>query len=68
MVREYEVSIANTFDAENMDDAVEQFREWLANSGGISGFRVEDIDEGQEYLYDTPDRIEPLGSVRMYTE
>ena len=66
MARQFEVSIANTFDAEDIHDAVEQFVEWIANCGEISGFRVEDVDNNTEYLYDTPRNVIPLGAPRIY--
>ena len=51
MVKQFEVSIANTFEAESIHDAVEQFAEWIANSGGVSGFRVT-TEEDRTYLVD----------------
>ena len=66
MIRQFEVSIANTFDAENIHDAVEQFVEWIANCGEVSGFRVEDIDNDTQYLYDSPRNVIRLGSHGTY--
>ena len=53
----YEVSVTNTFDAEDAEDAVRQMVEWLIDNAAVTGYRVNLEGNGHVDFIDAGDVV-----------